>query len=56
MLICRHCGKEIRYKGDVLFYLHRYEYYHPDLVDGAIDGVNRDGTYCNSEMEFEAEP
>jgi hypothetical protein len=57
MLTCKHCGKPIALRDDVLLYLGNREYYHPDLVDGAEDaGVNRSGTYCDSSLDTEAEP
>src|SRR5262245_9448403 len=55
-LSCRHCGEPIELREDVLLYLGRREYFHPELVDGAIDGKNRAGTYCDSDCEQEAEP
>ena len=53
-MTCKHCGLPIEVDQGELEWMGRTQYFHPDLVDGAIDALN-DGVTC-ADGENEAEP
>jgi hypothetical protein len=54
--ICRHCKQPIEISQGALEWLGVTEYFHPNQVDGATDGINRDGFFCDSGRNDYAEP